>query len=234
VTLLMGVTHAVDTYTASLVALGPRWVFLRLSDRDLAGKQRMARRAGQRLAHREKRAALAEQAASLVTAARTRLPAVTLSAALADAVVDGSVALAYGRAVVPRSGYGRRDVVGLPDIEEPPRVAQAFTLLARGLLAVGLDESTTVGIVLRSAVDSMPRARAKVLTALADARSTGEMLTAAKIARSPGLRGRPAGRATAGPPGLLRPGSGRRAAARLGHRAGAARRGLSGHRLDRR
>jgi hypothetical protein len=186
VTLLMGVTHAVDTYTASLVALGPRWVFLRLSDRDLAGKQRMARRAGQRLAHREKRAALAEQAASLVTAARTRLPAVTLSAALADAVVDGSVALAYGRAVVPRSGYGRRDVVGLPDIEEPPRVAQAFTLLARGLLAVGLDESTTVGIVLRSAVDSMPRARAKVLTALADARSTGDVLSRQR--RSPDHR----------------------------------------------
>jgi hypothetical protein len=88
---------------------------------------------------------------------------------------------------VPRNGYGRRDIEGVPVIEEPMRLVQQFGILARGVLALGLPEQAAIAIARRVAVDSMPEARRAVLEALSVAHSDGEMLNTAACARAAGL-----------------------------------------------
>ena len=73
----------------------------------------------------------------------------------------------YGRAVVPRNAYGRREIEGLAIVEEPPRLVAQLVLLARGLLALGLEEPAAVGLCRRAALDSMPAVRRRLLSVLA-------------------------------------------------------------------
>jgi hypothetical protein len=182
-TLLTAVTHAVDSYAAHMAALGARWVYLRLSSREVDGKKAMSRMSRSRSNTSETMRELRRQAADLVAVARGRLPDVDVPAQLGDLIDDVAVVCCYGRGNVPRSGYGRREVTGLPDVEEPARAAQGLALLARGALALGLDAEDVGRLVLRCGVDSMPRARAVVLGQLSD----GEVLTAAEIARRTGI-----------------------------------------------
>jgi len=182
-TLLTAVTHAVDGYGAHMTALGARWVYLRLASRPVEGKKAMSRKSRSRSNTAGAMKELRRLAAELVTAGRQRLAEVELPDELGEVIDSVAVVCGYGRGNVPRSGYGRREVTGLPDVEEPARAAQGLALLARGALALGLDTEAVGRVVLRCGVDSMPRARAVVLGQL----STGEVLTAAKIAHDTGM-----------------------------------------------
>jgi hypothetical protein len=73
-----------------------------------------------------------------------------------------------GRADVPRDGYGRREIIGIPTVEEPPRLTGQLAKLARGALALGLDERATGGLCRRAALDSLPLARRGCLLALSE------------------------------------------------------------------
>ncbi len=67
----------------------------------------------------------------------------------------------------------------MPVVEEPPRVVRQLGSLTRGLVALGIDGHEAVAVARRCALDTVPRARAAVLDALAD----GEALTVAEVAR---------------------------------------------------
>jgi hypothetical protein len=64
-----------------------------------------------------------------------------------------------------RRGYGRH-IISDVEIEDPPRVSIEMSLLARGLLALGLQLDETERIVRKVALDSMPGIRLKLLTVL--------------------------------------------------------------------
>jgi hypothetical protein len=98
-------------------------------------------------------------------------------------VDDWAIVCAQGRGTVPRESYGRREVKGLPVIEEPPRLVGQLTLLARGVLALGESTAAAARLVRRVALDSMPPERLRMLRLLA---ADGEV-TAYAASRATGL-----------------------------------------------
>ena len=178
-TVVACVTGAIDRYAAHADQLGARWVYCRIPDRTLAEKRyaaQLARRGG--LAELRKRAR--EDAAAILGAARTPD---TVPDTLLDAIEDAALVTAWGRAAVPRNGYGRRDIEGVPIIEEPMRLVQQLGALGGSVLALGLPEAAAVMVTRRVALDSMPAARYAVLKALA----TGEVMTTSAVARTAAL-----------------------------------------------
>jgi hypothetical protein len=181
-TVVAAVTGVIDSYTSHADALGPRWIYYRLDERTTAQKRAaavMARRGG--LA--EPRAQASAIAASIVNDARTAAVTVELPDELADHVEDAALVCCWGRAAVPRHGYGRREIDGQAMVEEPPRLIRQLLVLARGLLAIGVGVEMTTTLVRRVALDSMPATRRAVLEVL----SQGEVLPTVKVAEVAGL-----------------------------------------------
>jgi len=56
---------------------------------------------------------------------------------VADTIEDAVLVTCWGRAAVPRSGYGRREIEDFPTIEEPPRLIRQAHVLARGYMRSG-------------------------------------------------------------------------------------------------
>ena len=169
------VTGAIDRYTAHADQLGARWLYVRLPERGTAAKRQAAALA--------RRGGLAERRADGRAKAAALLAAATMPQALpddlADQIEDAALVTAWGRGAVPRSGYGRRDIEGVPVVEEPMRLVQQLGALARGVLALGLPVEAAEAITRRVALDSMPEARRAVLEALA----TGEPSSTSRIAK---------------------------------------------------
>jgi hypothetical protein len=182
-TLLAACTPAIDNYASHADQLGPRWLYYRLASASSAGKRATSRkarlRAGQLAGYRRQ---AAELTGRLVGAAHRTVGSVQLSAAAAEHLDDLAIVCCYGRAVVPRNAYGRRDIEGLAIVEEPPRLVAQLVLLARGLLALGMEEPATVALCRRAALDSMPAVRRGLLQVLADA----EEVTVSEAARRVG------------------------------------------------
>jgi hypothetical protein len=169
-TLLAACTPAIDNYASHADQLGPRWLYYRLASASSAGKRATSRKARLRvgqLASYRRRAA--ELTGRLVGAAHRKVATVQLSPAAAEHLDDLAIVCCYGRAVVPRNAYGRREIEGLAIVEEPPRLVAQLVLLARGLLALGLEEPAAVALCRRAALDSMPAVRRGLLAVLADA-----------------------------------------------------------------
>jgi hypothetical protein len=178
VTLLACCTPIIDQYSSHADALGPRWLYYRVGGRRAAGKQVMGHRAGQaRLTDARSQAATLAEA--LVGAAADRTPTVQVPEELRRGLVDIAVVTCYGRAAVPRSGYGRREIEGLATVEEPPRLVKQLVALARALLCLGLPADQALALCHRAALDSMPQARRLTLEILAH----GEPVSVSEVAR---------------------------------------------------
>jgi hypothetical protein len=182
-TLLAACTPAIDNYASHADQLGPRWLYYRLAAASSAGKRATSRKARLRAGQLGTcRRQAAELTGRLVAAAHHRVGSVQLSPAGAEHLDDLAILCCYGRAVVPRNAYGRREIEGLAIVEEPPRLVAQLLLLARGLLALGLQEPTAVALCRRAALDSMPAVRRGLLQVLADA----EEVTVSEAARRVG------------------------------------------------
>jgi hypothetical protein len=183
ITAVGAVTAAIDDFAAHNSMLGDRWLYVRPPARTTTAARRaarMARHGGLTAA----RLAGARHAHAVVMAARGRLAGIEVSEALADAIEDAAMVLRWGRAAVKRHGYGAREIDGLPQVEEPPRIIRQLTAVAHGLLALGLDDVATADVCRRLALDSMPAARAAVLGVLAEA---SDELNTAAVARRAGV-----------------------------------------------
>ncbi len=182
-TLLAAVTPSIDGYSSHADMLGPRWLYCRLTENDTESRRQASRAARVNAAELgEHRARVRKLAAVVVRAAVPRARAITLPEHLADELDDAVLVTCLGRAAIERDGYGKREIRSMPTVEDPPRLSGQLSMLARGLLALGLEEGPTVDVCRRSALDSMPAARRGVLAALAG----GEELTVAEIARRVG------------------------------------------------
>jgi hypothetical protein len=169
-TLLAACTPAIDNYASHADQLGPRWLYYRLTSASSTAKRATSRKARLRtgqLANSRRQAA--ELCGRLVDAAHNTVGSLQLSPAAAEHLDDLAIVCCYGRAVVPRNAYGRREIEGLAIVEEPPRLVAQLMLLARGLLALGLQEPAAVALCRRAALDSMPAVRRGLLAVLADA-----------------------------------------------------------------
>jgi hypothetical protein len=178
-TVVAAVTGAIDRYAAHAAELGPRWVQCRLPERDTPAKRRAAELArGGRLA--EHRAIAREAASKLISDAAGRVGNIVIPKPVEMVIEDAALVTCWGRAAVPRHGYGRREIDGMPVVEEPPRLVRQLSALTRGLFALGLPEEYVIALVRRTALDSMPEGRRAVLGALAH----GEPLTTAALGRA--------------------------------------------------
>lgn len=177
-TVVAAVTSAIDGFSAHTNALGPRWLYVRSRERAMPSR-RSAARAARRAGVRESRAEARELAADIILAARGRVRATTVPDTVAQAIEDAVLVTCWGRAVVPRSGYGRREIEDVPIIEEPPRLVRQAHVLARGLYALGYPDDAVAALMRRVALDSMPAARLAVLRALA----ASEGVSTAAVAR---------------------------------------------------
>lgn len=177
-TLLAACTNAIDNYASHADALGPRWVYLRLSERNEQARRRVLRVARDADKNAPNKAVAQKLARSLVWAGGESVEGIELSPEAGDAVDDAAVLAAYGRGVVPRDSY-RREVDGPLQIEEPTRIAKQLGALCRCLMAIGLIEGEAVALMSRVALDSMPEMRAKVLRMLPD---SGGVVIANQIA----------------------------------------------------
>lgn len=170
------VTKAIDRYSAHAQELGARWLYVRLPERDTAAKREAAallRLEGLSTRRREARAlacALLDDVGEL-----PKVPD-----AVADVIEDAALVTAWGRAAVPRNGYGAREIEGVADPEDPYRIIRQLTTLARGVLALGLPDEAAAAIARRVALDSMPETRRAVLEVL----TTGEVLTTAGVGKA--------------------------------------------------
>ena len=113
--------------------------------------------------------------AGIVADAIRRVPD-QLDDEMSDALIDAAIVACYGRAAVERNGYGRREISSVAVVEEPPRLTGQLGLLARALLALGLDRDAAIALCRRCALDSIPQARRLALAVLARGGATASML----------------------------------------------------------
>jgi hypothetical protein len=120
-TVVAAVTNAIDRYSTHSDALGTRWLYIRTEDRDPSSR-RSAAQAARRPGVGEARAEAQTLATDLVTKARGRVNKLAVPVDVADTIEDSVLVTYWGRAAVPRNGYGRREIEDVPIIEEPPRL----------------------------------------------------------------------------------------------------------------
>jgi hypothetical protein len=170
------VTGAIDRYSVHADQLGPRWVYTRIAEPDAGAKKRATDRArkGGLDMHRDAARKIAD---ALIADAAARIED-DVPDAVFDVIREAALVTCWGRAAVPRHGYGRREIDGMPVVENTPRIVRQLHGLARGLLALGLPESYAAGLVRSAALDSMPEDRRAVLAAL----SLGEPLSTSALA----------------------------------------------------
>jgi len=181
-TLLAASTPKIDDFCTHADALGPRWIYLRMPNESANDRAQVMRKAREHPDLDELRRPIQDLAARLIDEAAKAARDLELPEAVAIAVDEAANVCVLGRATISRNPYGRREIIGLPVIEGPARVVKQLSLLARGVLGLGLTHEETAALVCRVALDSIPEARRRVLEAL----SNGTVISTAQTARTSG------------------------------------------------
>jgi hypothetical protein len=179
-TILACCTPIIDEYTSHADSLGPRWLYYRMTPRSLDGMRAMTESA--RIPADEGRAKAADLAEHIVNAAVERSKTIRLDQTLTSILSDLAIVACYGRASVPRSSFGRREITGEASREEPARLFKQLAQLVRALLSLGATVAHALQIARRCALDSIPQTRRKALELLA----TGLEMAVSEIAREIG------------------------------------------------
>ena len=182
-TLLAAVTPAIDNFSSHTDALGPRWLYCRLPETDNAHKKATVRKRRKIEGLAEKQAEARRRASELVRVARRVVGDVELDDEMYDQLEDAAMLTCLGRAAVPRNAYGRREIDGIPVIEEPARVTGQIVALAKSLLALGVPRGQALALAGKCALDTVPQARLACLRQLAG----GEAMTVSEVRRRTGL-----------------------------------------------
>ncbi|MGH8904058.1 MAG: hypothetical protein ACRDYA_20860 [Egibacteraceae bacterium] len=118
-------------------------------------------------AHRGK---VADLATRIVTDATPTAKTITLDRQLTDALVDVAVVCRLRtRGHTPAAATGRREIEGMPTVEDPPRLVNQLLLLARNLFALGLNTRKVLDMCTQAALHSIPQQRLAVLRTLVQA-----------------------------------------------------------------
>jgi IclR helix-turn-helix domain len=162
--LIAGVTTVVDSHHAVMDSLGSRFAFYRVDVdyRAAQGTRALDHRAGARTMRAELRDAVTGFFAGL------ELPAEdTLTDADKERLVTLADLVTMARSPVERDRVSR-DIELIPDPEAPARFALMLAGLLEGLRVIGLADEHAWRLVTKTAFDSMPAQRRRVLELLAD------------------------------------------------------------------
>lgn len=163
--LIGAVTPSVDRHSAVMGALGERFVLYRIND--LTSEQKAERALanfGDEHAMRDELGAAVESTLESVAAT----PPAPLTADERLRLVKVASFAVKARTAVERDGYSRT-IATIPEFEHATRLAKQLAQLRAGVLAVGADEGLAWRIVTKTALDSIPRLRWRILVALRDA-----------------------------------------------------------------
>jgi hypothetical protein len=177
--LIAGVTTVVDSHHAVMDSLGSRFAFYRVEvdERAEQGMRALNHRAGARTMRAELRDAVTGFFANL------ELPdGDTLTKADKQRLVMLADLVTMARSPVERDRLSR-DIELIPDPEAPARFALMLAALLEGLRVIGLDDEQAWRLVSKTAFDSMPAQRRRVLELLA----TTEAATTKEAALALGL-----------------------------------------------
>ncbi len=175
-TIAAAATPVVDRTSSHANALGARWLSHRLPESDAGSRRELARAARSRPPRIDEiRAGAQSLASSLVKGAADSLSSVGISDALESRLDEFAIVTSLGRASVGRDN--KRAVLPVP--EGPGRVVGQLGHLARGLAALGVAEAETLAICRKSALDSIPPERRRVLEEVVQA----EGLSVAELGR---------------------------------------------------
>jgi hypothetical protein len=178
-TLISAVTPQIDAFSSYADALGPRWLYVRVSEPSRCNRKRASDSARTYAGSKENlRADARAQALRAVTNARNRIGAVEVNDIDGDLLSDAAIVATLIRSDVPRDGYTRL-VTGEVVREEPYRMVTMLVALYRGLKALGLHNIDARRITMRCAIDSAPLTRRRVLDVLRD----GEIMSTKAVAQ---------------------------------------------------
>jgi hypothetical protein len=166
-----GSTPKIDEHQGVMSILGDRFAYFRLGDvdREEATLMALGVRAEARALREERRTVVAELLAGIDTEAAT--PALSESAY--KRIVAVSDFATRARTAVSRDGYSR-DVVNLPELEAPMRLAKQLAAVSDALQVLGYEEARALSTAERMAWDSVPPIR---ILCLDDLREHGESKT---------------------------------------------------------
>ncbi len=162
--LLAGVTETIGRHTTVIGAMGELFVFCRIpvpSDQDRIAQGRVA------LANVGRETEMRSELADVVRRFLAPLD-LSLIPALAEAepyIVALADLATRCRSVVERDGHDR-SVELVPGLEAVGRMTRVLGQLYRGLVALGLDDTKVRQILVRLALDGMPKVRRRVVEAL--------------------------------------------------------------------
>jgi Bifunctional DNA primase/polymerase, N-terminal len=159
---IAGATPAIDEHHGAMSILGDRFIYYRVPDVDRTETTTMAlgRRADARALRVERREVMAELIAGIDPA-----PAPTLSANAIARLVAVSDFATRARTAVSRDGYNR-EVLNLPELEAPMRLAKQMAAVFDALKDLGYAEDRALAVVEKMAWDSIPPIRVRCLEAL--------------------------------------------------------------------
>jgi hypothetical protein len=172
VTLIAGVTPALDRYHSVLASLGPRFLFIRLRPAD---RLAIARKALENAVESDTRGKLAIETALYLKSLPLDDP--TVSEPQLELIGNLADFVSRARSTVERDNRSR-EIERAPEAEGPGRLAKQFHKLARGLARVAgrtAVDAEDIRRLLRVGVDSLPPARWAVLRALTEPRTVTEM-----------------------------------------------------------
>jgi hypothetical protein len=161
--LIAGVTTVVDRHHAVMDSLGSRFALYRVEVDDRkqqAGRALRHRRVSQQMRD-ELRDAVSGLFASIDLG--TVLP---LTETDEERLVTLADFVTLARSPVKRDAYATREIELVPDPEAPARFVNMLASLLDGLRLIGLDDDTAWTLTAKTAFDSMPAQRRKVLAHL--------------------------------------------------------------------
>lgn len=157
--LVAGCTPTIDRHHAVMAAMGERFAFYRLEVEDPKAQAR--KRLSNRRHEVEMRADLADAVTGLLGPVEHARPE-GMGCADIETVVDWSNFAVWARTGVERDGYSQ-DVVLMPSIEAPARLAGVMSAMHAGLTAIGVPHAELWRVVTKLAWDSIPDIRRRLL-----------------------------------------------------------------------
>jgi energy-coupling factor transporter ATP-binding protein EcfA2 len=171
-----GCTQTIDRHHAVMGAMGERFLFYRLPEVDSSMQAlRALKHAGK---ERLMRGELAANVSGVLSGSGPA--SVDLSEQETSWLVDLATLVARGRSAVDRDSYSR-EIELVPDSEAPTRLVVMLARLLQGLSAIGLDRQEARRVVVKTALDSMPTLRRRLLHELFKA--AGEQLDTTELGR---------------------------------------------------
>lgn len=156
-----GCTQTIDRHHAVMGAMGERFLFYRLPEIDSSMQAyRALKHAGKERAMRQE---LADNVAGVLSGSSPT--DVDLSDEETDWLVNLATLVSRARSAVERDSYSR-EIELVPDSEAPTRLVIMLARLLQGLTAIGLDRTEASKVVVKTALDSMPTLRRRVLEEL--------------------------------------------------------------------